>query len=61
MLEYNRENIPTPSLEAVFWHPRVKYPGNERTKIPGFSLSWKLKVADNLEPESQVHFMSHES
>ena len=58
VFEYNRENLPTPSFEAVFRHPRVKNPGNARTTIPGFSLAWKLKTADNLESESQVHFMT---
>ena len=60
VFEYNRENLPTPSFEAVFRHPRVKNPGNARTTNPGFSLAWKLKTGDNLEVESQVHFMTQD-
>ena len=58
VFEYNRENLPSPSFEAVFRHPRVKNPGNARTTIPGFSLAWEIKSAENLESESQVNIIT---
>ena len=52
--EFDRENIPTPSFEAVFRHPKVKNPGNARTTIPGFSISWKIEGAGELESQTEV-------
>ena len=51
---FDRENIPTPSFEAVFRHPKVKNPGNARTTIPGFSISWKIEDAGELESQTEV-------
>ena len=51
---FDRENIPTPSFEAVFKHPKVKNPGNARTTIPGFSISWKIEGAGELESQTEV-------
>ena len=52
--EFDRENIPSPSFEAVFTHPKVKNPGNARTTIPGFSISSKIEGARELESQTEV-------
>ena len=51
---FDRENIPNSSFEAVFRHPKVKSPGNARTTIPGFSISWKIEGAGELESQTEV-------
>ena len=51
---FDRENIPNPSFEAVFRHTKMKNPGNARTTIPGFSISWKIEDAGELESQTEV-------